>query len=168
MKILVASDNHREETGLYDLLNIYDDIDLWLHCGDSEFGIHNPLWSSFNTVKGNMDWENAFPNIRIEEVNDNRFIVVHGHNHQVRKSYELLLEEATKYNAGVVFYGHTHIAKVDQVNGVYFINPGSISQPRGSLQMGSYAIYENNEENSFIHFYDWNHNKIQELSQKLK
>ena len=67
MRILIVSDNHQDDTSLHDLLNIYDDIDLWLHCGDSEFYSENELWETYRTVRGNMDWETNFPVVRTIE-----------------------------------------------------------------------------------------------------
>lgn len=168
MKTLIVSDNHRDVYRLEELISIYEDeIDLWLHCGDSEFGENHTVWSTFKTVKGNMDWESNFPGTRVEEINDTTFAMVHGHRHDVRYSLEPMAEVARENNASIVFYGHIHIAKVDKQDDVFFINPGSISQPRGSLRVGSYAIYEENSEGKFIRFYDWNHNELDELSQKL-
>lgn len=39
-----------------------------------------------------------------------------------------LKREAEQANVSLVFYGHTHIAKAEQEEGILFINPGSISQ----------------------------------------
>ena len=167
LKMLIASDNHADDTRLYDLLSIYNDIDLWLHCGDSEFYIDNELWDSYKTVRGNMDWENKFPEVRSEKASDFNVVVLHGHRHQVKNTNSLMLDEAVENDAKIVFYGHTHVAKVEKEQGIYFINPGSISQPRGDLRVGSYAIYEKNNEGEKISFYDWNHNELPELSQKL-
>lgn len=168
MKVLVVSDNHRDEHSLIELIDIYnDDIDLWLHCGDSEFSKTHSVWNTFNTVAGNMDRPGEFPNSLIETKGDISFAVVHGHNHQVKYSLEPMAKLATDHKARVVFYGHTHVAKVDKQDGVYFINPGSIVQPRGSLREGSYAIYENNGTEEKINFFDWNHNPIDNLSQEL-
>lgn len=168
MKILVVSDNHRNESSLEELIHLYkDEVDYWFHCGDSEFKSSHHLWKTFKSVNGNMDYRNEFPDYRVETVEDEKFIVVHGHQHQVKFSFEPLTELAKENNARIVFYGHTHIAKVDKEQGVYFINPGSITQPRGALREGSYAIYEKNNEDEYITFYDCNHNKIEDLSQKL-
>ena len=168
MKVLIVSDNHRDEASLEDLIYIYEkEIDLWLHCGDSEFGVDHPVWNTFVTVQGNMDWENKLPKIAVEENEGTRFAVLHGHNHQVRRSLEPMEEVAEANNVSIVFYGHTHVAKVDEQNGVYFINPGSITQPRGANKVGSYAIYEEVGKDRFIRYYDWNHNELQELSQEL-
>ena len=32
------------------------------------------------------------------------------------------------------FYGHTHVAKHETINGVHVINPGSISQSRSNIE----------------------------------
>ncbi len=168
MKLLVVSDNHRDEASLKELIHLYKgEIDLWLHCGDSEFGEDHPVWETFNTVQGNMDWEDNFPQIRVEEIENNRFVLLHGHKHRVKRDLKPMAEVASANNASIVFYGHTHVAKVDQQNGIYFINPGSITQPRGESKIGSYAIYEEKENERFIRYYDWNHNEMNELSQKL-
>lgn len=168
MKVLVVSDNHRDEHSLKELINIYENkIDLWLHCGDSEFSAAHPIWNTFKTVSGNMDRPGEFPNYLVESKDGVSFVVVHGHNHQVKFSLEPMAALAAENQARVVFYGHTHIPKVDEQDGVYFINPGSIIQPRGLIREGSYAIYEKNDTEESIKFFDWNHNLIDNLSQKL-
>ncbi|HIZ71521.1 MAG TPA: metallophosphoesterase [Candidatus Atopostipes pullistercoris] len=168
MKILVVSDNHGDENSLEELIHIYEDeIDHWFHCGDSEFKSSHSLWDTFKTVNGNMDYRNEFPDYRVETVEDENFVIVHGHKHQVKFSFEALTELANENNARIVFYGHTHIANVTKENDIYFINPGSISQPRGSFRKGSYLIYEKNNDEEYITYYDWNHNKIEDLSQKI-
>ena len=167
MKILVVSDNHRDESILEELLNIYDDIDLWLHCGDSEFSQTHALWDTYKTVRGNMDFEASFPESRTERLGDTTVVVLHGHKHQVKRTLDLMEQEAHKNNAEIVFYGHSHVAKVDKKNDISFINPGSISQPRGELRVGSYAIYEKKGEQEWIRFFDWNHNELKQLSEQL-
>jgi hypothetical protein len=168
LKVLIVSDNHKDEYRLEELINIYEnEIDLWLHCGDSEFGLDHPLWNTYKTVRGNMDWESQFPAIRIEQVKDTTFGMLHGHKHQVKFTLDGMADVAAENNASIIFYGHTHVAEVNEQAGVYFINPGSISQPRGQLRVGSYAIYEENSDGSFIRFYDWDHNELRDLSQKL-
>jgi len=169
VKVLVVSDNHKDEASLEELVNIYEgeNIDLWLHAGDSEFGSNHVAWDTFKTVKGNMDWESEFPMVRVETVADKPFVLLHGHKHQVKSSLNSMAEVAKENGARFVFYGHTHVARVDKMEDIFFINPGSITQPRGGLRIGSYAIYEQSEEGEMIRFYDWNHNELTELSQKL-
>ena len=168
MKVLIVSDNHGDLASLEELINIYEnEIDLWLHCGDSEFNASHPIWDTFKTVTGNMDRDPNLLDYRVETYEDETFLIVHGHRQQVRMTLEPMAELARENNAQIVFYGHTHVAQVDQIDGLYFINPGSIVQPRGSLRVGTYAIYEKKNQEEMITYYDWNHNKVEELSQKL-
>ncbi len=168
MKALIVSDNHRNLAVLEELIDIYqDEIDLWLHCGDSEFMTSDSVWQYFKTVRGNMDIDSSLPLERVESFGDEKIVVVHGHHHRVGLTLDYLKEIASEKEAKVVFYGHTHVAKVDKIDDTYFINPGSIIQPRGSLRVGTYAMYEKNKDGRFISYYDWDHNKLLELSMKL-
>lgn len=168
MKALIVSDNHRDINSMEELVHLYEDeIDLWLHCGDSEFLKDHAIWDYFKTVKGNMDIEHSLKNYQLENFGDEKLLIIHGHQQRVGFGLEELNQLAKKLKADIAFYGHTHIAKVDKLDGRYFINPGSITQPRGTLRVGSYAIYEKNNLGSFIRFYDWNHNELPDLSMEL-
>lgn len=167
MKALVVSDNHSDSAILEELIDIYDDIDLWLHCGDSELYKNHSVWKKFKTVTGNMDFEPDFPEVTCNRLDDTTIVALHGHKHRIKRTLDLMEEVALKYDADIVFYGHSHIAQVDKQNDIFFINPGSISQPRGDLRIGSYAIFEKIDDESFIRFYDWNHNELKDLSEKL-
>lgn len=169
MKALIVSDNHGNLASLEELIDIYQgEIDLWLHCGDSEFMVDHPVWDYFKTVEGNMDIDPSLPAHRVEKLGNERVLVIHGHQQRVGFTFDYLNKLADNLDVEIVFYGHTHIAKVDRVANKYFINPGSIVQPRGTLRVGSYAIYEQNGQERSISFYDWNHNYLPELSQELE
>lgn len=43
------------------------------------------------------------------------------------------------FDKPTVFFGHTHKALVTEEDGIYLVNPGSLSQPRDDSD-GSYAI----------------------------
>ena len=168
LKALIVSDNHGDLGSLVELIDLYkEEIDLWLHCGDSEFMETNELWNHFKTVRGNMDRDRSLPAYREEMLGNEKIVIVHGHQHYVGRTFDFLDEFAHSKEADLVFYGHTHIAKVDKINDRYFINPGSIVQPRGEFRKGSYAVYEQNENLRRIDFYDWNHNHISDLSMDL-
>lgn len=168
LKALIVSDNHGNLEVLEELVNLYEEeIDLWLHCGDSEFMTSNKIWDYFQTVKGNMDIDYSLPAYHEELFDNEKILLVHGHQQRVGFTLDYLNELAKEKRADLVFYGHTHIAKVDQIKDKYFINPGSIAQPRGNFRRGSYAIYEKNKDGKWINYYDWNHEPIPELSVKL-
>lgn len=168
MKILIVSDNHGDQFVLEELHHIYqDEVDYWLHCGDSELKKENDVWTIFKSVEGNMDWSKQYPLVRVERIEQQNVVVLHGHKHNVKWVLTDMKKIAQEEEAQIVFYGHTHIPKISYDEGVYFINPGSISQPRGGMDVGSYAIYEENKGKCSIHYYDWNHNKLPELSRQL-
>jgi hypothetical protein len=168
MKVLAISDNHGDIYAMEEIYSIYEgEIDRWIHCGDSELTEEHPHWQYYKTVRGNMDFTDAFPISRVEEYYGERFLVVHGHKHQVKMSFAPLKKEAQEEKARIAFYGHTHIPQVDKEDGIYFINPGSIAQPRGPIRKGSYAIVEINGDEGKVTYYDEDHNELKELSQSL-
>lgn len=65
---------------------------------------------------------------------------------------KLFLSHGNKYNPNrlpnlqfdIMAYGHTHIGKIEKKNNLIFVNPGSISYPRGNTT-NSYAIIDNDE-----------------------
>lgn len=168
MKILAISDNHGDIYAMEEIYSIYqEEVDLWIHCGDSELKEDHPHWQYYQTVRGNMDRTDAFPITRIEEYYGEKFVIAHGHKHHVKMSFEALKKEAEKEEARFVFYGHTHIPRVDKEDGIYFINPGSIAQPRGPISMGSYAILDLEGDNGKVTYYDEDHNELSELSESI-
>ena len=56
-------------------------------------------------------------------------------------NYQLngLMYKAMENDCRAVVFGHTHKAMTDESNGIRFINPGSLTQPRDGSD-GSYAI----------------------------
>ncbi|MFC6464793.1 metallophosphoesterase [Marinilactibacillus sp. GCM10026970] len=168
MKILAVSDNHGDRYFMEEILSIYSEqVDIWVHCGDSEFDEKNPLWQNYHTVKGNMDRTDAFPETRVESFHEQKLMIAHGHLHNVKSSFSALKQEAQKDDVKLVFYGHTHIPRVDKEEDIYFINPGSLTQPRGPIHKGSYAIVDMKGETGEVTYYDIDHNKLDQLSEKI-
>ncbi len=50
--------------------------------------------------------------------------------------------ELQDINADVVFIGHTHLPMTRKIKGITVVNPGSVGQPRDSIPLASYAIWE--------------------------
>jgi putative phosphoesterase len=59
-----------------------------------------------------------------------RILLTHGHSYRVKTTLLPLKLRAAEVRADVVVFGHTHVAGCEQVDGVWFINPGSPSFPR--------------------------------------
>ena len=78
-----------------------------------------------------------FPIRKGKEIDDNiTAYVTHGHKINPQNPYK-------KKKVDVVLFGHSHIHEITNVDGVTYINPGSISIPKGD-KINSYAIWENN------------------------
>ncbi|HZK19736.1 MAG TPA: YfcE family phosphodiesterase [Treponemataceae bacterium] len=66
-------------------------------------------------------------------------LAVHGNRHNVCNTLQTLSCVAYSKYADLVFYGHTHIHRRDEIGGTVFLNPGSCSRPRGG-QVASFAV----------------------------
>lgn len=122
MKIIIMSDNHGKDC-LDDLLLKHADCDLFLHCGDSEMPSEN--LSKFIAVKGNTDFNDLKYNEIISVLN-HKILLTHGH----RDSFEGFIHTAQKESCDILFFGHYHRFFESNINGVYCINPGSLSYNR--------------------------------------
>ncbi|WP_127849515.1 YfcE family phosphodiesterase [Lacticaseibacillus hulanensis] len=144
MRILAVSDTHGDDLILQELLVQYPDMDGYFYAGDSELRYDNPLFKTYAAVRGNMDFDDNFPDTVTKTIAGTTIFMTHGHLYGVGFGMEKLVAAASAVNARVAIYGHTHVAKAEQHSGVVCINPGSISQPRGELRNlgGTYALIE--------------------------
>lgn len=145
MKIGVVSDNHFDEETLLQILEKENDVQLWIHCGDSQMQSTDELMQRFYAVRGNND-ERSYPNELLVEIEKEKALVSHGHLYGIDFSANEICESAKLQGASIVFHGHTHIPRDIMVDGIRVINPGSTSWPRGLYDFGSYAIIDTKGE----------------------
>jgi putative phosphoesterase len=81
-------------------------------------------------VQGNNDYGYSLPEADIFNFEGHRFFLCHGHRHMVYYGYHRLIATALASNADAVLFGHTHIPCFIRENGLFLINPGSVSRPR--------------------------------------
>ena len=81
------------------------------------------------------------------EVNGHKILMVHGHMQGVDYGYNKLGLDAKIQGASYIIHGHTHIPLVEKRGDFTFINPGSVSRPRGGAP-ASFAILT--ADNNFI------------------
>lgn len=164
MKYLVVSDNHGDREILVELAARYrDTVDRLLHCGDSELSPNDPLWTDFEVVRGNCDYDPAFPEKRIIKTAADTLFMTHGHLFNVRFGLTSLALEAEACGATIALFGHTHEIGCEMHQQVLFLNPGSISQPRGAIQIQSYALIESRADAYEVQYYDRTHQLIPQL-----
>ena len=142
MKILLVSDSHGNNEAINMLLKQYPNMDLYLHCGDSEsdeFSLY-----PYRSVMGNCDIAYDFPHHLIIPTPYGNMLVQHKPNPDT----DLLRSNHIK----VFAYGHTHVRKYSEEFGIVCINPGSISFARDKYD-GSYAIVTITEKKVEVEFH---------------
>lgn len=105
----------------------------------------NKLKNKIMCVKGNCDGEVdqmmiEFPilcDYSTMFYNGKRLFLTHGHKYN--KNNMLPIDKGD-----VIISGHTHIPVCEEIEGIYFINPGSITFPKENTKH-SYGILEDNK-----------------------
>jgi len=162
MKIGIISDIHGYPKSFTNALKYLNGCEMILCAGDILYhGPRNPIFEGYNPqelisefsknkipiliAKGNCDAEVDLMVLNLPIISeyivyekDNvRFIVNHGHNLDENKFRNI----AEIYNVNVFITGHTHVRKYEKFSNTIFVNPGSISIPRGDM-IPSIAVYE--------------------------
>lgn len=155
MKIIVASDSHYQNDILDELTDKYQDVDLFLHCGDLE---DDPdFYPKWIIVRGNNDYFGNFKDEVIIQVQDHRILLLHSHRCSYIHREEQLMQMAYENECDIVLYGHTHVPKMTWKNGVFIMNPGSTSSPRDgkSPSYGILTIEGAHVEGKIVRKEDW-------------
>ena len=157
-RLLVISDSH----GRYGIMesivrNFGSECDALIFCGDGVSDIATLLYNQktdpklaacvppvIAAVHGNCDPSTCpldkgtlyFSEMIELKVNGRGFLVTHGHNQGVDWGVESLGLEMQVSGASTAFYGHTHVAREDNIKNYKMVNPGSCSRPRGGQPAG--------------------------------
>jgi uncharacterized protein len=166
MKVLIVSDSHGLTRELEEIKGRHPEVDAFIHCGDAELPYNSSELQNFLYVRGNCDFAKEFPLELVEDIRGIRFFITHGHRYNVKMTLMNLYYRAEETGAKVVCFGHSHIAGVENINGILFINPGSIYLPRMRKEK-TYALLEINEEKATVSYYDILGNELPEWSQSF-
>ena len=143
-KILLLSDNHRKLDYVEKVLRLHPDISMCIHLGDSEgegeVQALLPKGCESYFLQGNNDFFSYLPKDVEVRIGKERCFLTHGHLYGVNFGLERLSEEARDRNCSMAFFGHTHKPCNKVVNGVHWINPGSISFPRQEDRRPCYSL----------------------------
>ena len=161
MRIVVMSDTHGETTSIDQVRHAVGPVDAVFHCGDSELDTqHESLQDAF-VVGGNCDWDSSFSDEVFTEVNGVKVLMSHGHLWQVKSTLMPLSYRAQEVGADVVLFGHSHLLGVELINGMLFVNPGSLELPRGRKEK-SYAIIEKSPSEWVVTFFSNAHKVLEQ------
>lgn len=144
MRILVLSDTHDKITNaveVYNTLSQKGKIDLIVHAGDYISDAKNlgyNLNAPILAVHGNCDSRDD--DYAILETEAGNIFLTHGHDFNIHLGVENLVLKAKELGCIGVIYGHTHKAHYENKNGIFLLNPGSITKPRDIIGDGSFAL----------------------------
>jgi uncharacterized protein len=166
-KILIVSDSHGSAEMLETIEKLHgQDVDLMIHCGDSELSETDPAISNFMSVRGNCDFYGDFPDEETHEVGGAKLYVTHGHLYSVKSTLVHLFYKAKEAGADIVCFGHSHLLGVEMIEEILFINPGSIRLPRGRTE-STYVILELDDKRATVHIYDYEKGELTDLKQEF-
>ena len=148
MRILVISDSHRRSGAIEKALYAQPTASHVFFLGDVASDIEDYQYilpeKQFHILSGNCDYFSTFPSSSIEKVGNQRIFYTHGHTLGVKSSTAHLLKTAKVQDCSIALFGHTHIPLTLYEDGVWLVNPGSISNPREGKPTYAVIDIENN------------------------
>lgn len=166
-KALIVSDSHRFVRELDLIKKRHEaEVEIMIHCGDSELYIDQPEMAGFKTVRGNCDYEMGFPEEIVIDFAGQKIFVTHGHLFSVKSTLMNLYYRAQELGANIVSFGHSHLLGIEKIDDILFINPGSIRLPRGRKER-TYCILEQVSDWLEVSVYDLDKGELIELKQRF-
>lgn len=145
MKILIVSDSHGRIYNFSKIIDKVGPLDMVIHLGDFE-GHEDEieLLSNCTTqfISGNNDFFSSLDKEKVISIGGYTVFMTHGHRYGVNSGIDRLVCIGKEHGANIVMFGHTHKPLLEKVDGIYVVNPGSISQPRQEGRLASYIIME--------------------------
>lgn len=136
-KIVVISDSHGNSKAIDRIFNeIKFDYLLYLGDGLSDLGIYVND-ERVKLVRGNCDFFSREKIDNIVAIDNIIIFMTHGDKYGVKSTLRNLYNQVKDLRPNIVCYGHTHRFSNENLDGITFLNPGSLSSSRGS---NSYAI----------------------------
>lgn len=148
MLIAVISDTHRNSNYIDIARKYIKDVDILIHLGDNAddiLSLKEKFKGKVYVVKGNCDFGNKYPKEELIEALDKKIFITHGDMYDVKCGIQKLYYKAKELEADIALFGHTHMEIITEEDNVLFMNPGSISFPKGK---GRYIGYIKIEEGS--------------------
>ena len=149
MRYLILSDTHGNVRDASRVIEHWSQfIDGVWHLGDNardliflEREYFPSLQLTFCGINGNCDMPSSIPYKRLFDLEGRRVLMCHGHLYHVGSGLGYIQQKAFDMQANVVLFGHTHIPLCREEKGILFLNPGSLTSPRGGSAK-SYALLE--------------------------
>ena len=149
MRILVFSDSHGSTREMLAVVQNEAKYDMLIHAGDygedlARLVEKRDLNVPFYAVRGNCDYDSAFPREELISAGGIKIWLTHGNRYGVKTDINRLYYAALEQGADVVVFGHTHQPLVKNTGELFLLNPGTIAKPHGYGK--SYGIIEIGEK----------------------
>ena len=140
MKIAVISDTHGYGGAIQKCVDIVKEYDLFIHLGDNIRDFHEI--EKLSGVKGygvvgNTDIGSEGEEIMSVTIEGKNILITHGHRFHVKRNIDALSYYCEENKIHIGLFGHSHVNSICKINGILYMNPGSVILPRG----GSMASY---------------------------
>lgn len=146
-RLIVISDTHGNHKGVEKLLPLIAENDYLIHLGDGVSDLR-AVWNEYPDkvyeCAGNCDFFSSLPQDGEIEIERCKIYYCHGHKYGVKSGLGLLAQEAKRRGCNIALYGHTHLAKITELDGVTLINPGTLRRSVG--EGGSYCYLVINKD----------------------
>jgi len=153
MEILVISDTHGNTGVILPLLEQYQNrVSAVLHTGDHDLDLlqlKDRTTLHLETVAGNTDDGVRSPREKIVKLGGKNIFMTHGSNQNVNSNNKQLIHHALERKADICLFGHTHVSTIFEEHGIFFMNPGSLNEPR-DYNPPSYGLLTINEETGAV------------------
>lgn len=143
---LVFSDSHGKIDRALEIIKKYPKAEAVFHCGDicgDEEQLRRATPHPVCIVKGNCDYTSELRDSIITTFGGKKIAICHGHRYLMYGGeIDRLKYWGLEQEADIVLFGHTHVPFVEQSSTLTVLNPGSISRPRQSDHIPTYAVLE--------------------------
>lgn len=137
------------------------------HCGDSELPAADPIWHGITVVAGNCDYDSDYSDFKLQTVENKKILVTHGHLFFVGMGLDRYSYFAQEKGADMALFGHIHQPVAQIINGILYLNPGSVAQPRGKYNIKMYAVVELVDGHWHVSYRDLQDQPIENLQFKF-
>ena len=150
MKLLVFSDSHGMPLYMREALERHCTADAVIFLGDGmrDFEAMRALFPemAFYAVRGNCDFGSDAPVKMVLDLGGARIFCTHGHAYNVKYGLYSAVCAAREEKANLLLFGHTHEPLETYDDGLYILNPGSVSAypaSYGIVELSSAGIVTN-------------------------
>lgn len=159
LRIVVLSDSHGNRARIRKIAEQQINAELFIFLGDGVVDFRSVMEQYPNKdywcVRGNCDFSSQEESTAFSWCKDVKILYTHGHQWNVKCGLEDLREQAQKGGAQVALFGHTHCPSYKYEEGIHFMNPGSVGNPRCGI-WPTYGIIDIQGKSIVCHVVEFN------------